>query len=245
MADVRRNPMVRDLAEFALHFRDHPDVAELQRRGNALLEAEGSDADLVSLAASFPDGEDADLLAELERSAREVLAQQAPMSRRSRTLIGAYLLALGLAVIAALPWAWSFSTALADGQAGVRAHFLGLGFDPTPAFSEIVIVILTAMAASVAVMSLVFSARAGKHTLEEGWEWWYITRPVTAAIVGVVSFMAILAGFFDAPTGTDRPELVIAAAVGGLSGLFTDKIIEKLGKLIGATDPRTFTRPRT
>jgi hypothetical protein len=118
--------MVRDLAEFALHFKDHLDVAELQRRGNALLEAEGSDADLVSLAASFPDGEDADLLTELERSAREVLAQQAPMSRRSQALSGAYLLALGLALIAALPWAWPFSTALADGQAGVRTHFLGL-----------------------------------------------------------------------------------------------------------------------
>jgi hypothetical protein len=239
--------MLRDLAEFAVHFSDHPDVAELHRRAQALLETEGdTPTDLVTLAAQFPPdgprGDDPDRpvrIAELRRSAREVLSAQDRMPDASRRFVGAYLVALGAALVGTIPWAWSFATTLADpaGPGTVRAHFLGFGFTPTPAFSLLLIVILAAMAGSVAVMSLVFSARSGKHTLEQGWQWWYVTRPITAAIVGVLSYMAILTGFFDLGVGSDRPELVVAAAVGGLAGLFTDQVLAKMRKIMAVTDP--------
>jgi hypothetical protein len=240
--------MLRDLAEFAVHFSDHPDVAELHRRAQELLKTEGdTPTDLVTLAAQFPPdrplGDDDPgrplRIAELRRSAREVIAAQDRMPDASRRLVGTYLLTLGSALVATLPWAWSFATALADpaGPATVRAHFLGVGFNPTPAFSLLLIVILSAMAGSVAVMALVFSARAGKHTLEQGWQWWYVTRPITAAIIGVLSYMALLTGFFDLGVGSDRPELVVAAAVGGLAGLFTDQILDKMRKTLAVTDP--------
>jgi hypothetical protein len=100
---------------------------------------------------------------------------------------------------------------------------------------------LVAVAGSVAIMAITFSNRSGKHTLEKGWEWWYLTRPISAAVIGMLSYMAILAGYLDAAT-TNRSELVIAAAVGGLAGLFTDKIIEQMRKVIGLTAFGTATK---
>jgi hypothetical protein len=49
----------------------------------------------------------------------------------------------------------------------------------------------------------------------------------------LLTYMVVLAGFFDTTANADRPELIVAAAVGALAGLFTDRILEKLRELLG------------
>jgi hypothetical protein len=144
--------------------------------------------------------------------------------------IGIYLTALGLGLLAATTWAWSFASHVTGTTAGttVSAHFLGMKFTPTAEFSLLLVVILTAMLGSVAVLALTFSSRAGHGTLQRGYLWWYLTRPITAAGLGVLLYMAIMAGFFNATTTNDHPALVIAAAIGGLAGLFTDQVLKKM-----------------
>jgi hypothetical protein len=241
MSNAREDRMVRDLAQYAVDFSAHPDLDELHRRGQAIVSrADGKAADLAVLAANYTrDGVDA----ELERSAREVLAQPfEPMKPLSRRLIGVYLVTLGIAVVAVLPWAWSVASSV--GPTTPEAHFMGFAFTPTTSFTRMLIITLVAIAGSVAIMSITFANRAGKHTLEDGWQWWYLTRPICAAVIGVVSYMAILAGYLDEAT-TDRSELIVAAAIGGLAGLFTDKVIELMRKIIGLTAFGTPTKPNT
>jgi hypothetical protein len=94
---------------------------------------------------------------------------------------------------------------------------------------------------SLAIMIITFSNRAGQNTLEHGFLWWYLTRPFAAAAVGVLFYMAIIAGFFDQTSATGRSALVLAAAIGGLAGLFTDKVLQKMrAALLGLS---TFDEP--
>lgn len=145
-----------------------------------------------------------------------------------------YLIVFGVALLATIPWAWSFASRLVSGKAGttVSVHFLGVGFTPTAEFSLLLIVLLAAMLGSVAVLTLTFSSRAGHGTLESGYVWWYLTRPITAAALGLLFYVAIMAGFFSATTTQGHPALVIAAAIGGLAGLFTDQVLKKMRSIL-------------
>ncbi|HEY8721292.1 hypothetical protein [Pengzhenrongella sp.] len=164
-----------------------------------------------------------------------------PMSKRLRRSIGVYLLVIGLALLAIIPWAWSVASNVvvaADG-ATVRATFLGRSFTPTAEFCLAMIVLLTAMIGSVVVLSLTFSSRAGHETLERGYLWWYLTRPISSAGLGLLFYLAIIAGFFDASGTSDRQALTYAAAIGGLSGLFTDQVLKKMRGILGLLPTHT------
>src|SRR5215469_219793 len=86
---------------------------------------------------------------------------------------------------------------------------------------------------SMAVMIITFANRAGQETLEHGFLWWYLIRPFAAAGVGVLFYMAIIAGFFNQTSARGRSALVLAAAIGGLAGLFTDNVVQKMRALLG------------
>lgn len=233
MSDPRTDQETRELAEFAAHFEAHPDVPELRRRAQRLVDAK-HESDLAEYALAYVDS--TDRRAELVRAAKEILRQPVEeMSPRMRRAVGWYLVSLGTAVVAALLWTGSFAAELIgpQGATPVRVHFLGFGFTPTPTFSLLLIVVLTAAAASFAVMSIVFASRAGLRTLEPRWEWWYLTRPLISSVIALVVYEAIVAGFFDATPAVDRASVAFAAAVGGLTGLFTDQILGKLRSMLG------------
>ncbi len=82
-------------------------------------------------------------------------------------------------------------------------------------------------------MTQVFAARAGHETLERGYAWWYFTRPLIAAALAFVFYVTVIAGYFDDVTSDSRPALVVAAVVGGLTGLFTDQVLDKLRGVLG------------
>ena len=239
MSDNVADPARVRLAHSAVSLADHPDLAELETRVKALL-AEPAKDDLGLLAKDYLAADYATehrLQKQLEHAGLVVLEQAngREMSTWSRRAIGVYLVVLGSALIATTLWAWSFANAVvADGRS-VRPHFLGIGFRPTAAFSVLLIVGLTAALGSVAVMAVTFAGRSGRHTLEAGWEWWYATRPIVATAVALLTYMVVLAGFFDTTVNGDRPELIVAAAVGAMAGLFTDRILAKLRDLLGQT----------
>lgn len=234
MPNPRQDPWLTDLATFAEAFNDHPDVDELRRRGRRLIQTHQDSVDLAELAATFVDNPDH--RTELIRSAREVLSKPVrPMARSRRRLIGSYLTVAGLLLIAVTPWAWSTATRAVSATAPINASFLGLRFQASSEFALVALVILMASLGCFAVLVLTFANRAGHQTLEPGYFWWYFTRPIAAAVVGVLFYMAIAAGYFDQATDQGRAALVVAAAVGGLAGLFTDKVLQAMSKILGQT----------
>jgi hypothetical protein len=172
---------------------------------------------------------------------------QEPMSENTRRAIGCYLVAVGLVMLVMVPWAWSVAWRANESKTGdASASFLGLDFTASAPATLLTIVVLMAVIGSVTVMTLVFAARAGHGTLEQTYLWWYVTRPVSAAGLGVLVYMFVVAGFFDFATIEDgsTPALVIAAALGALSGLFTDQVLDRVRWVLGLSAFDTGTAKR-
>jgi hypothetical protein len=99
-----------------------------------------------------------------------------------------------------------------------------------PTVSEtilLVVVVLTAVIGSCATLALTFATRAGYDKLEKGWGWWYFARPFTASGIGVLAYALLQGGFLGSGSATS-PDLLAAGAIGALSGLFTDQLLQKM-----------------
>jgi hypothetical protein len=159
-----------------------------------------------------------------------------PMSELGRRAIGCYLVGVGLLMLVIVPWAWSVAWRANESDNGeATASFLGFDFTASAPATLLTMVVLMAVIGSVTVMTLVFAARAGHGTLEQTYVWWYVTRPVSAAGLGVLVYMFVVAGFFDFATIEDgsAPALIVAAALGALSGLFTDQVLDRVRWVLG------------
>lgn len=157
-----------------------------------------------------------------------------PMTPRIRTMIGLWIIALAAIALGHLPWAWSLAEQLSRSKSVPRARWLGLTFAPHEVSILLVIVVLTAVIGSAATLALTFAQRAGYDSLERGWVWWYLTRPFTAAGIGVLAYALLQVGFFGSNNKTSS-ELLAAAAIGGLAGLFTDQLLQKMRTALGLT----------
>jgi hypothetical protein len=164
----------------------------------------------------------------------EQLIVKDPMTSGQRKLIGCYLIGFGALLVAVAPWVWAMAwSANESGQ--VTSHFFGLEFTVSAPSTLVAMVALMALIGSVTVMTLVFAARAGHDTLEQAYLWWYLTRPVSAAGLGILLYMLVVAGFFNLGSieGGSEGALVVAAALGGLAGLFTDQVVDKVRVVLG------------
>lgn len=208
MPGKKASPKPKEVTSLLLEFEGHPDVDDLKRRFAEVLDVQVGDP-----------------------NANWHLS--GPMVRKRRVLVGGYLLALGAALLVVIPWAWSFASRVIDGNR-VTASFLNrFSFTPTPEFSMVLIVLLSAILGSVVVLTLTFADRAGHETLERGYLWWYLTRPISAAGLGLLFYMAFISGFFNAASAKDSQALILAATIGGLAGLFTDQVLKKMSKVLG------------
>jgi hypothetical protein len=177
----------------------------------------------------------------------ETLIVNDPMTPGQRKLVGSCLIGFGALLVAVAPWVWSMAWT-ANESGDVTSQFFGAEFTLSAASTLVVMVALMALLGSVTVMTLVFAARAGHGTLEKAYFWWYLTRPVSAAGLGILLYMLVVAGFFNLGSIESGSEsaLVVAAALGGLAGLFTDQVIDKVRKVLGlgAFDTGTTRRDR-
>jgi hypothetical protein len=154
------------------------------------------------------------------------------MRTSRRRLVGVYLAVSGIASLAILPWAWSTVSRAAVAKQAISAHFLTVPFRLSPEAGVIMIVALMAVVGSVVATMQAFTNRAGHETLERGFLWWYLLRPIVAALLGVAFYLVVIAGLLSA-SGNSVPALVGAAAIGALAGLFTDQVLTKLRRALG------------
>ncbi|MGY1702767.1 hypothetical protein [Geodermatophilus sp. SYSU D00766] len=157
------------------------------------------------------------------------------MSDRSRRAVGVWLFALTVVVLGHFLWAWSTAYRLVGPRPHrVRVNWFWWGFHPTAQFSLLLIVMLAAMLGSMVTVTMIFANRSGHRTLEERWEYWYLYRPLSAAGVGVLLYVVVVAGLLGTAVGGEG-SLAFAAAIGGLAGLFTDRVIAAMRQALGAS----------
>ena len=177
-------------------------------------------------------GEPAPSLQAKPQTITEAAPPANPIGPTARTLIGLWVMALFAVALGHLPWAWSLAEQVATSKRPVHAHWFGLEFVPQKAAMLLIVVLTTALIGSAATLALTFAHRVGYQKLEKGWEWWYITRPPTAASIGVLAFALLQAGLFSNSTAA-KSSLLAAAATGGLAGLFTDQLLQKMRSILG------------
>lgn len=81
----------------------------------------------------------------------------------------------------------------------------------------------------------IFSSRVGRDTLETSYLWWYLMRPFAAGPLALLFVAAVHSGLLAASNATDDPSPMVAFVAGGLAGLFTDAVLQRLRGLLGAT----------
>jgi hypothetical protein len=150
----------------------------------------------------------------------------------AQALIGIWIIALAAVALGHLPWAWALAERLGNSKSAPRARWLGVAFTPRDSSVLLLIVMLTAVIGSTATLGLTFAHRSGYGTLEKGWGWWYVMRPFTATSVGVLAFSLIQAGFLGTKSAASSG-VFAAASIGGLAGLFTDQLLQKMRSALG------------
>jgi hypothetical protein len=174
-----------------------------------------------------------------ERIAGAKAGAHKEMAPWMKCALGIWIIALSAIALGHLPWAWTIADRL-KATPTIRVHWFMLTFAPKVPSILVLIVILTAVIGSAATLALTFAQRAGHGTLQQEWSWWYLTRPFTAAGIGVLAYALLEAGFISTTTSAGKTDaatsgLLAAAAIGGLAGLFTDQLLQKMSTALGLT----------
>ena len=158
------------------------------------------------------------------------------MSPTTQRWLGSGLAVLGPVAAAHLTWAWSTTARLLSSgtRGGTPTHWLWLRFELSPAAGLLLVVLFAAVAGSVVVTGMVFANRAGHGTLEQHWAWWYVLRPGCAPCIGLLLYATVFAGLFGGGA-PEHQDLALAGAIGGLAGLFHDRVLALLRGALGAS----------
>src|ERR1700758_423665 len=93
------------------------------------------------------------------QSTAKVAPPPDPMGRKTRTLIGVWIMALFAVALGNLPWAWSLAEQVATSKHPGHAHWFGLEFVPQKAAMLLIVVLTTALIGSAATLALTFAHR--------------------------------------------------------------------------------------
>lgn len=173
------------------------------------------------------------------------------MAPTQRRLVGGGNALAGALALMALVWAYGLTEqmvaaqeATSSGEIATRTiAWWGPSFTVTLATSLVVVGAAAGFVGSVVQQCIVFANRAGQETLERGYLWWYVLRPVWSALLGSVVVLTVNAGLVSIGDETTSAAgvtvLVTAAAV---AGLFTDQAVQRLQSVLGASDPSSLTK---
>ncbi len=168
------------------------------------------------------------------------------MSPRMICVIGVLNVTVGLAAMVALVAAYGLAESLVVSQEAAtkgsvvtdRLGLFGAHFAISLNMSVLLLGAAAGLVGSMIQQSIVFAHRAGHETLEVGFMWWYLLRPIWSALLGAVFVIAVNAGLISiGDQTTSTAGMTVLVTVGCFAGLFTDRALDKMRDVLGATDP--------
>ncbi|MDX6302404.1 MAG: hypothetical protein QOF53_3618 [Nocardioidaceae bacterium] len=169
-----------------------------------------------------------------------------PMTAVTTRAVGVSNIALGavsfMALVAAYGLAERLVTAqehVGDGRiATVTASWWGPDLSVSLNMSLLLVGAAAGVVGSAIQQSIVFAQRAGQRTLQQGFVWWYALRPVWSALLGAIAVLTFNAGLISiGDQTTSAAGVTVLVTMGCLAGLFTDRMLQRLAPLLGATAP--------
>ncbi len=168
------------------------------------------------------------------------------MTTRMVRVIGVANVAAGVIAMAALVATYGLAESLVSSQEAApdgtivtrSVDAFGTSFDVSLSMSVLLLGAASGLVGSMIQQSIVFAQRAGLQTLEVGFVWWYLLRPIWSALLGAVSVIAVNTGLISiGDQTTSTAGVTVLATVGCFAGLFTDRALDKMRGLLGASDP--------
>jgi hypothetical protein len=169
-----------------------------------------------------------------------------PMTPTMIRAIGVLNVAVGVVAMTALVASYGLAEGLVTDQehAGEGAiatdsvHVLGASFDVSLSMSVMLLGAASGLVGSMIQQSIIFAHRAGHETLEVGFVWWYLLRPIWSALLGAVFVIAVNTGLISiGDQTTSTAGVTVLATVGCFAGLFTDQVLDRMRGMLGASDP--------
>jgi hypothetical protein len=176
----------------------------------------------------------------------EATRPEHPMSPTMVLFVGALNVAAGIIAMAALVASYGLAEHLVSSQehaaegtiATDSVHVLGASFAISLSMSVLLLGASAGLVGSMIQQSIVFAHRAGHETLEVGFLWWYLLRPIWSALLGAVFVIAVNTGLISiGDQTTSTAGVTVLATVGCFAGLFTDQVLDRMRDVLGATDP--------
>lgn len=164
----------------------------------------------------------------------------------TRRMIGTINFAEAILTLVGLVAAYGIAERLVSAQelagpgdvATRTVHWWGPDFTTTLNMSLLIVGAAAGAVGSVIHQSMVFAQRAGLETLERGFVWWYLLRPVWSALLGAVVVVAVNTGLISiGDETTSTAGVTVLVMMGCLAGLFTDQAMRRLRPMLGATPP--------
>ena len=172
--------------------------------------------------------------------------RRAAMKPFTRRLIGTINFAEAVLALVGLVAAYGIAERLVSAQETVApgdvatrtVRWWGPDFTTTLNMSLLIVGAAAGAVGSVIHQSMVFAQRAGLETLERGFVWWYLLRPVWSALLGSVVVVAVNTGLISiGDETTSTAGVTVLVMMGCLAGLFTDQAMRRLRPMLGATPP--------
>jgi hypothetical protein len=111
----------------------------------------------------------------------------------------------------------------------ISASAFGLNMSLQPSTTVVFLVLAFALVGSATQAVTAFAGFLGKETFERSWTAWYLLRPFSAMLLGLLTYVVFRAGFLSAsPSTTEDLNLYGIAAIAGFAGLFSREVVEKL-----------------
>jgi hypothetical protein len=149
-------------------------------------------------------------------------------------VVGVWLAAVGVASVLAAMWLWAVADRATSANDAV--HWIGPDFTATAATGSLALAAVGGVAGSFVHAGSLFAARVGRRTFEISYFWWYLLRPLESALVAIVFVAALRSGLLALGADTkDTDTVVLAFLSGALAGLFTDRVMQRLRGLLGAS----------
>jgi len=170
----------------------------------------------------------------------------AAMKPLTRRVIGTINFAEAVLALVGLVAAYGIAERLVSAQEVVgpgdvvtrTVRWWGPDFTTTLNMSLLIVGAAAGAVGSVIHQSMVFAQRAGLETLERGFVWWYLLRPVWSALLGSVVVVAVNTGLISiGDETTSTAGVTVLVMMGCLAGLFTDQAMRRLRPMLGATPP--------
>ena len=161
-------------------------------------------------------------------------AKERRLLTRVTVVVGCWQLTLAVVTVVAVLACWPVVDALAAAST-VSVSWFGPDFVLNTTSGALLIGLVGGVAGSLVHTITIFSSRVGRDTLEATFLWWYLLRPFAAALLALLFVTAVHSGLLSISGAADGPQTAVAFVAGGLAGLFTDAVLQKLRGLLGAT----------